>query len=293
MATSNPGRQKGIPSADRPPTARPRVQVVVAHPDDETFGCGSWLLHAAAAGATTAVCCATRGEAGEPPPGRAWRPADLAAARERELREAAPLLGVERVDLLHFVDSGMTGPLAPDSLSGAPFEQVVSAVVRHVADFRPDVLLTMEDGDGHRDHTRIRDAALVAAQAVGVPRVYLNCLPQSLLARWLAVMREQRPDIAYLDEDITVSGTPDADITTVADTTDHVAERERAIAAHASQTSPFDGLPPDLRQAFLGTAYARRVVPPWAGGSREESLVPEADRSVPIGPGGAGGRAPS
>jgi LmbE family N-acetylglucosaminyl deacetylase len=291
MAASNSGRQTTIPSADQPSTVRPRVQAVVAHPDDETFGCGSWLLHAAAAGAVTAVCCATRGEAGEPPPGKGWRPAELAAVRERELREAAVLLGVERIDLLSFVDSGMTGPLAAGSLSGAPFEQVVSAVGQCVADFRPGVLLTIDDSDGHRDHTRIRDAALVAAQGVGVPRVYLNCLPQSLLARWLAVMREQRPDIAYLDEDITVSGTPDADITTVADTTDHVAERERAIAAHASQTSPFDGLPPDLRQAFLGTAYARRVVPPWTGGSREEVLVSGADPSARGDPTGAAGRA--
>jgi N-acetyl-1-D-myo-inositol-2-amino-2-deoxy-alpha-D-glucopyranoside deacetylase len=41
-----------------------RVQVVVAHPDDETFGTGAVLLHTKAAGATTAVRCATRGEAG-------------------------------------------------------------------------------------------------------------------------------------------------------------------------------------------------------------------------------------
>src|SRR5690242_4937705 len=60
-----------------------RLQVVVAHPDDETFGCGSLLLHAAAKGATTSVVCATRGEAGE---GAAD---DLGAVRERELREAA------------------------------------------------------------------------------------------------------------------------------------------------------------------------------------------------------------
>ena len=38
--------------------------VTVAHPDDETFGCGSLLLHAAAAGAQTCVVWATRGEAG-------------------------------------------------------------------------------------------------------------------------------------------------------------------------------------------------------------------------------------
>ena len=42
----------------------PRLQVVVAHPDDETFGCGSMLLHAAGSGAETAVVCATRGEEG-------------------------------------------------------------------------------------------------------------------------------------------------------------------------------------------------------------------------------------
>ena len=40
----------------------PRLMVTVAHPDDETFGCGSLLLHAAAAGAQTCVVCDTRGE---------------------------------------------------------------------------------------------------------------------------------------------------------------------------------------------------------------------------------------
>ncbi len=42
--------------------------MVVAHPDDESFGCGSALLLAGEAGVRTAVVCATRGEAGEPSP---------------------------------------------------------------------------------------------------------------------------------------------------------------------------------------------------------------------------------
>jgi LmbE family N-acetylglucosaminyl deacetylase len=90
-------------------SARPRLQVVVAHPDDETFSCGSLLLHAVAAGATTAVCCATRGKAG-------GAGADLGAVRERELRQAAAILGV---------DSGMTGDAGPDTVVGAAFERLL------------------------------------------------------------------------------------------------------------------------------------------------------------------------
>ena len=42
-----------------------RWMVIVAHPDDEAFGCGSLIAHAASSGADVTVVCATRGEAGE------------------------------------------------------------------------------------------------------------------------------------------------------------------------------------------------------------------------------------
>jgi LmbE family N-acetylglucosaminyl deacetylase len=108
-----------------------RLQVVVAHPDDETFGCGSVLLHAAAAGATTGVVCATRGEAGD---GSGAGP-PLGAVREKELREAATVLGVGQIDLLEFGDSGMSGPAGLDTLVGAPFGRVLAHVTAAVAAF--------------------------------------------------------------------------------------------------------------------------------------------------------------
>ena len=248
----------------------PTLQVVVAHPDDETFGCGSLLLHAAAQGLRTAVCCATRGEAGEAPAGTG----DVGALREQELRTAALALGVSRVDLLGFADSGMAGGPAAGSLTGAPFQDVVAAVRAVMADVAPDVVVTLDASDGHRDHTRVRDAALAAAEELGVPRVYLSCLPRSLMRRWADHMRTARPDLPYLDVDATAFGTPDDEVTTVLDAAEHLPARERAIALHTSQTSPYDGLPADLYRAFLTDVHLRRVRPAWPGGPRETHLLP-------------------
>lgn len=86
-----------------------RLLAVVAHPDDESFGCGSTLHHVRAVGWTTAVLCATRGEAGELTPGTSLGPGGLGTLREQELRDAAGLLGVSEVSLLDLHDSGMTG----------------------------------------------------------------------------------------------------------------------------------------------------------------------------------------
>ncbi|SCF09004.1 mycothiol S-conjugate amidase [Micromonospora viridifaciens] len=251
----------------------PRLMVVVAHPDDETFACGSLLLHAAASGATTAVCCATRGEAGEPAPGSGVTREELPAVRERELRAAARLLRVSRVDVLDFVDSGMAGPAGPDTLAGAAFADVRDRVRECLEDFQPHVLVTVDATDGHRDHARIRDATLAAAQQARwrVARLYLHCLPQALMRRWLEHIAREHPTSQHLEAD--VPGTPEELITTVVDTGRHLAERERAIAAHASQVSPYDGLPADLRLAFLTAERLRRVVPAWNGGDRERDIL--------------------
>ena len=49
-------------------TAGTDLLCTVAHPDDESFGLGSLLAGAVAAGARVVLVCATRGEAGETTP---------------------------------------------------------------------------------------------------------------------------------------------------------------------------------------------------------------------------------
>lgn len=257
-----------------------RLLAVVAHPDDETFGCGSTLLQAAAAGAATYVCCATRGEAGEPAPGSGVEKADLAAVRERELREAAAVLGVSGIELLGYRDSGMDGSPAPESLVGAPLADVVADIARVVARVRPHVVLTLDASDGHRDHERVRSATMAAVEQSDWPvqRIYLQCLTRSLLRRWAEHTRVTNPDSPYIDVDELGLGTPDEDITTVLDTAAHLDKRRRAIATHASQTSPFAGLPAQLERDFLAVDHLQRVVPP-PGGAIEHSLFDGVDTS--------------
>lgn len=225
-----------------------RLQVIVAHPDDETFGCGSILLHARSAGAVTAVCCATRGEAGEVADEVEIPRGGVGELRERELRTAADLLGVERVALLDFLDSGMAGDAGPDTLVGVEVSLVRARISRAVDAFGPDVIVTLDGSDGHRDHARVRDVAIEVAAARGVP-VYLQCLPRSVMTQWAEFMSREHSDSAYLA--LGELGTPDEQITHVVDTSDLLQQRWTAIRAHRSQTSPFEGLPDDLTRAFL------------------------------------------
>ena len=245
----------------------PRLLCVVAHPDDETFGCGSILLHAAARGARTAVCCATRGERGaSADPG--LDPDQLGAVREAELRAAAEMLGVSEVSLLGMRDSGMDGLADEGTLVATPVELVARSIAEVIEQFRPHVVLTLDGADGHRDHGHVRDATLLAVggdPGPGTPTVYLHALPRSLLRRWADHMRAIRPDSPYLDIDELGLGTPDVDITTTLDVSPYLQQRRAAIACHASQVSPYSELPSELERAFLATDHLRRVVPPPQG----------------------------
>lgn len=241
-----------------------RLLVTVAHPDDEAFGCGSVLAHATASGMESVVACATRGELGEMAPGLSHcHPSheQMGRLREAELRTAASILGAGRVEVLGWVDSGMEGEPADGSLAAADPAEVEAAIAAVIEDVRPQVVVTLDASDGHRDHAVVRDATLaaVARTARRPERVYLWCLPRSLLSEFSGV-----PTL----------GTPDEDVTTVVDVAAHLEQRWEAMRAHRSQVPPYDAMSDEMAQAFLGSDRLLRVLPPWSGGDVERDWVP-------------------
>lgn len=189
------------------------VLVVIAHPDDESFGLGGLVGALTDAGAKVEVLCLTRGEAstlgGELP--------DLATLRADELAAAGAELGTTTTILLERPD-GHLGDLAADDLVA----DVLAALEHH----RPDGLLVFDPRGGvtgHEDHAAASRAAISAAQRSGIP-VLGWALPADVAN---ALNAEYGTGfVGYPAHDL--------DVTLEVDR----ARQQRAIAAHASQAVP-------------------------------------------------------
>lgn len=256
-------------AVDRHP---PVALVTVAHPDDESFGCGTTIAWLAARGFRVVVCCASRGEAGEDARGLLSDPVELGRLRQTEFTTAARALGVSDTHLLDFADSGWEGP-APDDAIIASHRELVGVFAGHMAALRPTVVVTMDPtgSDGHRDHAAVGRATTEAFTATVAwdAGCYHWCLPRSLMVRWVAAESGRDPDSVYLEVEM---GRPDAEITTVLDGRPVRDRVESAIACHATQRSPYADLSAELRDAFLDADHLVRVAPFWTGGATETAL---------------------
>ena len=224
---------------------------VVAHPDDESFGCGSLIAQSSLAGARVTVICATRGEAGERRPDRTTDAWPIGLLRETELCQSALVLGVDEVMFLDLADSGFSGDPPPNALISMPADRLAGRLRDQLTDLRPDIVLTLDGSDGHRDHIHLSNTLLIAVERLDRPvRLVHSSLARSSMAAWAQAMRAGQPHREHLTIGDDQLGRPDDELTAI-DTSDVLSIRERAIACHLSQTSPFDNLPPALRHRFL------------------------------------------
>jgi LmbE family N-acetylglucosaminyl deacetylase len=149
-----PAPADGAPAA--PPTAERAVLVVVAHPDDETFGLGGTIALYARAGVPVTCAVATGGEMGRQmgSPFFATRET-LSAHRARELEAACAALGVQDLRLLGHWDK---------TTEFEEGEVLIAQVLDLLREVRPSLLLTSHPRfGGHPDHCAVGAAAGTAA----------------------------------------------------------------------------------------------------------------------------------
>jgi N-acetyl-1-D-myo-inositol-2-amino-2-deoxy-alpha-D-glucopyranoside deacetylase len=249
------------------PSARRRLLLVHAHPDDETLTTGGTMArYAADPDTSVTVLTCTLGEEGEIiPPELAMLGPDaadqLGGYRIGELAGACAALGVTDHRFLggtgRWRDSGMVlaghgvraatpSELHPRALAAPDaFADQVDALTAVLEEVAPQVVVTYaaDGGYGHPDHVRAHEIAVAAVRRVPeVARLYATVIGRKTLDAGLAALdraplpfRMPRPD--------ELPSVPDADIDVTLDVAAHRAGRLAALRAHATQVSLWEGSP--------------------------------------------------
>lgn len=261
-----------------------------AHPDDESLLTAGTMARAVAAGDRVVLVVATAGEVGRV--GSDFLSADeaLGARRTEELRRSAEVLGVHRVELLGYADSGHLedGSPAPGSFVAADPAEAAARLADILREEAADVLTVYDPrgGYGHPDHVRVHDVGYRAAELAGTPVVLEATVSRDLMQVGIdmaAALGVELPE-GFRPDSFDDWYVPESEITTFVDVSAHLEAKRASMAAHASQTTGADpdagmnvrtlaaflSLPDDVfALAFSAEWFVRRGAP---AGTREEDV---------------------
>jgi LmbE family N-acetylglucosaminyl deacetylase len=262
---------------------KPCLLCVHAHPDDEALFTAGVMAKYHADGVRSVLVTCTDGSLGFGPDGigphEPSHDRDLVAtARRGELEASATLLGVDRLELLDYRDSGMAGWPENDDARAfirQPLDEVAGRIAAVLDEERPQVVVTYDANGfyGHPDHvfTHLATMAAVVATAA-IERVYFPAIPESMLAAFLDLAKGAGMELPEWLE-APDWGTPDELVRTEVDCSQWVRVKHAALAAHASQVDNADlvGMPDEVFDVVFGTErYVR-------GLDRTGSALPESD----------------
>jgi LmbE family N-acetylglucosaminyl deacetylase len=224
---------------------KPGLLVVMAHPDDESMGCGGLILRHTRASIPTHLICATYGEKGWMGKPLGAKEEDLAQIRVSELEAAADALALSGVELWDYADGGVIKENQQE-ITQRVWEQITKLRPRAVVGWGPD------GGYGHPDHIAMGECtdAAVSAMAEGDrPALYHIAFDQQITDFYRDAMR-----LAPQDGAMQLVAHDHVDVVFDLDA-DEVMMKLRAIDCHKSQLEEWRVVlrdHPDLMQRGYG-----------------------------------------
>jgi LmbE family N-acetylglucosaminyl deacetylase len=210
------------------------VVVLHAHPDDEAIFTGATIRRAVDRGARVVLVSATGGEAGEC---RIDLTAGETLSRRRlvELERACELLGVSRLVMLGYRDSGAhRGPYRPGTLGAAPLAEVVRRVEQVVHEEHADALVHYDPRGitGHVDHLQVHRAGREVVARVGIVGYEATLDREALRRGSYQLARSAAGDARPM-------GVASRSVSlTIGATVPELLAKMAAMAAHGSQIAP-------------------------------------------------------
>jgi LmbE family N-acetylglucosaminyl deacetylase len=204
---------------------KPGLLVVMAHPDDESMGCGGLILRHTRAGIPVHLICATRGGAGWTGKPLGARKEDLAQIRTGELEAAAAALAISGVELWDYPDGGVNR-CDPQEITQRIWEQITKLRPKVVVGWGPDGVY------GHPDHIAVgasTDVAVTSMAEGDRPALYHLAVDQQVADFYKEALRlagddHQLPLVVQEHVDVAFDLDPD-----------EVMMKLRAIDCHRSQ----------------------------------------------------------
>ena len=232
-----------------------RLAAVVAHPDDDTFGCaGTVAIHAADHGFRFVLIHVTSGERGMiSNPALATRET-LGAVREEEDRRSWIVLGREpdRHEFLRYPDGGV---------QSAARSELVDRLAGILGEERPDVVVTFgpEGITGHPDHIetgRASDEAFHRCRAEtgeGFRRLLHVAIPAGELMQFNERLIELGREPMDPTQMFQPRGVPDETIGVVVDCSTVVDRKRAALREHRTQANDMSNIPEEMEAEILGS----------------------------------------
>lgn len=245
-----------------------------AHPDDEALLTSGTMAKLAAQGHRVVLVVATAGEAGLSSEefnadGR------LGGRRLAELQRSAEALGVARLEVLGYADSGLTIPTAAPPPGRLP--RLVDADIDDVAARLAEILvaedanvLTSYDangGYGHPDHLAVHRIGAAAARLAGTPVVLEATVPRDRLFAAARVVNRMLPVSRRVNlAPWSVAYSASAEITHCIRVRGQAGQRRASMRAHVSQATGsgprtlgvFTRIPPPLFGWVFGREWYRQ-----------------------------------
>ena len=274
-----------------------RLLACFAHPDDEAFPVGGTLAMYSSLGASIALITTTSGQLGEIRQDGIATKDTLGSVRSSELRESAHVLGIDRLNILSYKDSGMAGWDAnkdPDAFINANPDTVRSQLVTEIRAFKPHVILTFEPTGlyGHPDHIAISqqttDAFHYSNKKSYEPDPYhptapwevsklIYCArPLGYRKEWYEQLSESGVEMPEPSPEQLTHGTPPEEIDFIQDVSDYLDQKIRSILCHKTQTGPnwpYRNAPEKVLKSILGFEHYMQIYPKLASrNQRQEPL---------------------
>ena len=244
-----------------------------AHPDDECLATGGTIARASAEGHRVVLVVATDGAYGEVPsdlqPGET-----LVDRRFKEVTASAKALGISRVEMLGYKDSGMTGwpqNADPQAFINIDIEVAANRLAEILREENTDALTIYDwhGNYGHPDHIAVHKIGNLAAILAGVKNVFEMTTNRDAFRR-MREMALSNPEILSETEGIgdfdpdgpaddgNPMGEPENAISHRVDVQKYCDQKKLAIACHKSQitdSSFFLNMTDDIFRLAFGTEW--------------------------------------